>query len=147
MNLINELRAKSNNVEDIKKEVIKEITSCFDKYLDGEKFENYLRQRISDDDIRNRKFYMGVNFWEYHDGCSTTHFSCGGLCWYNPENKDGYQSCEYKGIELNTIDKEVGVYLSDKLERTMTELGFELLSKERRKSRFDYYQMDYYFGW
>lgn len=147
MNLVNELRTKSTNIENAKAEIIAEIKASFDKFLDSEKFEKHLERYISDDDIEQRKTFMSVKFWEYHDGCSTTHFNCGGVRWYNPENKDGYDSHQYKGIELCSINKEVGEYLTTKLENRMCELGFALLSKEDQKSRFGYYNTHFYFGW
>ena len=147
MSLIKELRAKSEKVENVKEEIIKEIKAHFDKYLDGDGLENYLQKRIGASEIKARKVFMTVEFWEYHDGCSTTNFYCGGRVWYNPENKHGWESHKYKGIELISINREVCNYLSNKLEKRMCELGFELLSKEDQKSRFGYYDTNYYFGW
>lgn len=147
MNLINELREKSANAESIKSEVIAEIKNAFDKYLNSDKLENYLRRRIGDTEIKERKVFMAVEFWEYHDGCSTTHFHCGGAEWYNPENRNGWDSHTYKGIELITINKEVCDYLSTRLMSRMNELGFYLISKEDQKSRFGYYDTNFYFGW
>ena len=147
MSLINELRAKSAEVENTKEKIIAEIKASFDKILDGKKFEEHLKKYIDTSDIKCRKTFIDVEFWEYHDGCSTTHFSCGGIKWCNPENKHGYESRRYKGIELKSINKEVGEYLSMKLENKMRELGFEMVSKEPQNSRFGYYDVHYYFGW
>ena len=147
MNLITELRAKSASAETIKNEVIAEIKNAFDKYLNGDGLENYLRKRIGTTEIKERKVFMSVEFWEYHDGCSTTHFHCGGGVWYNPENKDGWKSHDYKGVELRTIDKEIGNYLSARLVSRMNELGFYLVSKEDATSRLGYYHTNFYFGW
>jgi predicted TIM-barrel fold metal-dependent hydrolase len=90
---------------------------------------------------------MKVEFWAYQSGCSTTQFRCGGITWYNKENRDGYESRRYKGIELVSINREVCEYLSAKLEKRMRELGFEIVSKEPQNSRFGYYDVHYYFGW
>ena len=147
MNLVNELRAKSINIENTKAEVIAEIKASFDKFLDSEKFEKHLEKYIDTSDIKQRKTSMKVEFWEYHDACSTTHFNCGGVNWYNTENRDGYKSHTYKGVELASINKEVCEYLSTKLEDRMRELGFTLLSREKQKSRFDDYETCCYFGW
>ena len=147
MSLINELKAKSAGVESVKSEIIAEIKASFDKMLDGERFEEHLRNYIDASDIKARKTFMDVKFWEYHDGCSTTQFRCGGVKWYNKENKDGYESRRYKGIELKSINREVGEYLSAKLENRMCELGFVMISKEPQNSRFGYYDVNYYFGW
>lgn len=147
MSFVNELRVKSANAENVKNEVIAEIKTYFDRYLNGDGLETYLRQWINDSDIKARKVFMKVEFWEYHDGCSTTHFSCGGKCWYNPENKDGWKSHSYKGIELRTINKEIGADLSKRLVDKMNEMGFYVVSQELKPSRFGYYEVFYYFGW
>jgi hypothetical protein len=146
MSLINELKEKSNNADNVKQEIIEEIKNYFDKYLD-EGLENYLKRRIGNDEIKQRKVYMSVAFWGYRDGCSTTSFSCGGEYWYNPEVKDGYKSHYYRSVELRTLDKEVCSYLSSRLEERMCELGFTLVSKERKDCWLNYYDMQYYFGW
>ena len=147
MNLIAELKAKSANADSVRREVIEGIKAYFDKYLEGDGLENTLRKRIGTSEIRDRKVFMSVEFWEYHSGCSTTSFRCGGEHWYNPEDRDGWKSYNYKGVELRTIDKEVGEYLSAKLEKRMSELGFTLVSKKFECNRFNYYNIHYYFGW
>ena len=147
MSFVNELRVKSANAENVKNEVIAEIKTYFDRYLNGDGLETYLRQRIDDSDIKARKVFMKVSFWEYHDGCSTTYFHCGGKWWYNPKNKDGWKSHSYKGIELRTINKEIGAYLSKRLVDKMNEMGFYVVSQELKQSRFGYYEVFYYFGW
>ena len=147
MSLINELREKSANAEIVKSEVIAEIKNAFDKYLNSDRLENYLKGSIGTSEIKERKVFMMVKFWEYHSGCSTTHFHCGGAVWYNPENRDGWDSHRYKGVELSTIDKEIGNYLSERLVNRMNELGFYLVSKENQKSNLGYYNTCFYFGW
>ena len=147
MNLINELKAKSASAENTKSEVIAEIKTYFDKYLKSDALENYLRARIGKSEIENRKVYMGVSFWEYHSGCTTTNFYCGGKAWYNPECEDGWASHYYKGVELRTIDKEIGNYLCDRLTSKMNELGFYVASREYKTSRLGYYEVAFYFGW
>jgi hypothetical protein len=147
MSLINELRAKSANAEVIKSEVIAEIKRDFDAYLNSEAFENYLRNRVGAQEIKNRKLFIDVQFWAYHSGCSTTQFRCGGQAWYNPENKEGYSSHSYKGVELVTIQDEICSYISNRLKSRMNELGFYLVSTEDAKGRLNYYHTLFYFGW
>ena len=147
MSLINELREQSNIVENKRAEVIAEIKASFDRILNSERFEEHLKRYIDASDIKARKTFMNVEFWEYHEGCSTTSFRCGGITWYNPENKEGWESHRYKGIELCSINKEVCSYLTSRLMNRMNELGFYLVSKEDKKSRFDYYHTNFYFGW
>ena len=55
MSLIAELREKSANAENIKSEVIAEIKAAFDKYINGDRFENHLRNRIGATEIKERK--------------------------------------------------------------------------------------------
>ena len=147
MSLINELREQSNIAENKRAEVVAEIKASFDKILNSERFEEHLKRYIDASDIKARKTFMNVEFWEYHEGCSTTSFRCGGITWYNPENKEGWESHRYKGIELCSINKEVCSYLTSRLMNRMNELGFYLVSKEDKKSRFDYYHTNFYFGW
>lgn len=147
MNLMNELRIKSAHAENNRAEVIAEIKASFDKNINGADFEEHLRRRINDSDIKARKTFMKVEFWEYHSGCSTTHFHCGGYVWYNPENREGWNSHSYKGVELSQIDDEVGEYLSSLLENRMRELGFYVVSKENAKGGLGHYHYNYYFGW
>lgn len=146
MNLVNELKMKSNKAEDVKQAVINEIKSYFDNYLEND-LENYLKRIIGEKEIKERKVFMMVSFWEYHSGCTTTNFRCGGCVWFNPINQEGWDSKNYKGIDLYTIDKEICNYLSNKLEQKMQELGFSVISKERKDSWLNYYTMHYYFGW
>lgn len=147
MNLITELREKSANAENTKSEVVAEIKTYFDQYLNSDALENYLRRIIGKSEIRDRKVFLKVEFWEYHSGCSTTHFHCGGKEWRNPENEWDWKSHCYKGVELRTIDKEIGSYLSSRLISRMNELGFYLVSREDKQSRLGYYENYFYFGW
>lgn len=144
MSLINGLREKSNNAQNIKYEVIEEIKRYFDEYLEGDNLEKFLRYTIKDDDVKERKKFMQIKFWEHHSGCSETHFYCAGKYWYNPENR---YSWEYKGVRLSTIDSIIGEYLTSKLINKMKELGFILLSNELKNNRLDYYERHFYFGW
>ena len=147
MNLIDELKAKSNQADNTKQEIIEEIKSYFDDYLKSERFENFLRANIRDDEIKARKKCLRVEFWEYHSGCSDTYFYCGGKYWYNPENKSRWESHHYKGIELQKIHKEICPHLTAKLISRMSDLGFDLLSREDKSSRLDYYKSYLCFGW
>lgn len=147
MSFINELREKSAGAEATKNDIIAEIKNSFDQYLNSDRLEQYLRLCIGDAEIKQRKVFMKVEFWEYHSGCSTTHFHCGGCNWYNPDNRNGWDSCNYKGVELRTIDKEVCNYLSSRLVNRMNELGFYLVSQEDQKGRLGYYNRHFYFGW
>ena len=144
MSLINELKEKSNNAQNIKYKVIEEIKKYFDEYLEGDDLEIFLRDTIKDSDIQRRKKFMQIKFWEYQSGCSETYFYCAGKFWYNPENR---QSWFYKSVNLKTIDREIGEYLSHKLINKMKELGFVLLSADYHNNRFGYYERYFYFGW
>lgn len=143
MSFIDELRAKSADAEYTKAQVIAEIKQYFDEYLDGTGLENFLKYRIGESEIKNRKVFMKVNFWEYHEGCSGTQFHCGGKLWEHPQRT----SSSYKGVELRTVDKEIGDYLAEKLVNKMRNLGFTLLSQEPKNSWLGYYETHFYFGW
>lgn len=144
MSLINELKIKSNNADNVRQEVIGEIKEYFDEYLDGDGLENYLRKNIHKREIEERKVCLMVIFWEYHEACSETHFACGGKSWINPENKYGYS---YKGVNLESVHKEICEYVAARLLKRMKDLGFNFLSQTTRNSRFGYYNTLYYFGW
>ena len=147
MNLINELRTKSNNIEMIRQEVIEEIKAYFEEYLYSENLENQLKKRIGERQIAERKVCLIVDFWAYRSGCSSTYFHCGGKTWNNPENPKDYASQTYKGIELFDIQKEICVALRDKLVKRMSELGFKLIEDKDETSWLKYYKHLLYFGW
>ena len=147
MNLIDELKAKSNQADNTKQEIIEEIKNYFDEYLNSERFEKFLKANIREDDIRARRKNLYVEFWEYHSGCTTTNFYCGGKQWFNPECKDGWNSHYYKNIELRTIHDKICQYLTMRLISRMSELGFTVLCKENKMGRMEYYKMSITFGW
>lgn len=147
MKLIEELRLKSESETINRNNVIAEIKKAFDCYLSSEEFENYLRRHIGAEEVKRRNFCVAVQFWEYHDGCTTTNFNCGGFTWYNPENKEGYTSRKYKGVELRDINKEVCEYIANRLMARMRELEFYYVFSENLKGRLDYYHNLFYFGW
>ena len=107
MSLINELKEKSNKAYDIRQEVIEEIKKYFDEYLDSDRFEKFLRKSSGDEEIRSRETYLVGRFWEYHNGCPNTYFSCGGKKWSNPENPYSYKSCIYRGVYLRDVQNEI----------------------------------------
>lgn len=146
MSLINELKAKSANVETTKNEIIGEIKGAFDRCLTN-RLEDQLRKCIDNDAINNRQVYLGVSFWEFSSGCSPTYFRCAGFTWYNPQYREGWESREYRGIKLIEIQDEVCNYLEKRLEAAMQELGFYIVEKEAKKSRLGYRDTSYYFGW
>ena len=147
MSLINKLKAKSCGWQQKREEVIAEIKDWFDKVITKEKIEATLEKYIGKQEIEDRKVSLWVEFWEYHEGCSTTYFRCGGEKWHNPEEEYGYRSHKYKEIELCSINKEVCEYLSAKLIEQIRLLGFSILNKEMKPSRFDYYQEKITIGW
>lgn len=147
MSLINELRAKSANVEATKSEVVAEIKRAFSSYLNSDEFENYLRRRAGTEEIQKRILPINVEFWLFHSGCSTTHFNCGGYTWYNPENRENYESHRYKGIDLISIQEEICEYISSRLKYRMNELGFFLASTTNARGNLNYYHTLFNFGW
>lgn len=147
MNLVDELKEKSNKTYNIKQEVVEEIKGYFDEYLDSNRFENFLREKIGDDEIRKRETFLSINFWEYHSGCSDTYFACGGQRWNNPENQYNYASFFYRGIRLYDIQNEICNYLEKRLMKKMIDLGFSFLRYDKKENLFGYFEVSYYFGW
>lgn len=147
MSFINELKSKSTALEIKKTEVIEGIKKSFDNFFDSDSFESFLKLKIKEEELKERKIFLMTEFWQYSSGCSTTRFYCAGATWYNPENKEGIDSWKYKGINLKDINVEVCTYLSSKLKQKMKEMGFDLLSEEDKTNRFGYYKKHFYFGW
>ena len=109
--------------------------------------ELFLRKAINVADIKERKKFIQIKFWQYHEGCSDTYFYCSGLSWENPENKHGIKSWEYKGVKLRDIQDEVCGYLTRTLIDRMEQLGFHIVSNEYKPNRLGYYERHFYFGW
>lgn len=147
MNLVDELKEKSNELYNIKQEVIEEIKEYFDAYLNSNRFEEFLRGKIRDDEIRKREIVLSINFWEYHSGCPDTYFACGGKRWCNPENQHNHESIFYRGIRLYDIQKEICNYLEKRLMKKMIDLGFSFLRYDKKENVFGYFDIIYYFGW
>ena len=143
MNLVDE----SNKVDNIKQEVVEEIKKYFDEYSDSNRFKSFLRWEIGNDEIIKRETFLIIRFWEYFSGCSNTHFTCGGKTWNNPENQYNDESLFYRGIRLYDVQNEICNYLEKRLIQKMRDLGFSFLRQDKRKSRFDYFEAIYYFGW
>lgn len=147
MRLVDELIQKSQKVSEVKQEVIAEIELYFDRYFNSEEFEKSLKGCIRADDIKNRKTGVHIQFWEYHEGCSTTHFQCYTKTWTNPEHSDGRKSHSYKGIDLLDVSEEICLYIKARLLEKMNELGFRYISFEDLSGRLHYYNKIFYFGW
>ena len=147
MSLVNELKEKSNELYNIKQEIIEEIKEYFDAYLNSNRFEEFLRGKIRDDEIRKREILLSINFCEYHFGCPDTYFACGGKRWCNPENQHNYESIFYRGIRLYDIQKEICNYLEKRLMQKMIDLGFSFLRYDKKENVFGYFDIIYYFGW
>lgn len=145
MSLIEELREKSNIANDIKKQVIEEIKAYFDEYLKGNELENDLKTTILKEEIRERKSYLTVAFWEYYSRCSETYFRCGKKCWYIPKTEDS--DYFYKGVELSKIQRDVCSYVALQLELKLKELGFTIIDRKMVETRLHNYEKKIYFGW
>ena len=147
MSLVDELKEKSNILYNIKQEIIEELKEYFDAYLNSNRFEEFLRGKIRDDEIRKREILLSINFLEYHFGCPDTYFACGGKRWCNPENQHNYESIFYRGIRLYDIQKEICNYLEKRLMQRMIDLGFSFLRYDKKENVFGYFDIIYYFGW
>lgn len=104
---LEDLRKVKTENENKNENVISEILKYFKEQLDSENFEIGLKDRLTKAIRNNEKEYdTWVEFWDYHSGCSDTHFSV-PVCkvWYS--DKTGYDSKYYKNVTLYDIHKKV----------------------------------------
>ena len=69
MSLVDELKEKSNELYNIKQEIIEEMKEYFDAYLNSNRFEEFLREKIGNDEIRKREILLSVNVLLYYSVC------------------------------------------------------------------------------
>lgn len=150
MSLIEKLRKQSeellNETETKKQEVINEIKEHFNKYFNNSKNLEQFVEMLSEHYIEKRQVPIMTNFWEYHSGCRSTNFYCGGCYWY-PNNNEYNSDWYYKGVYLKEIQFEVCSYLKEIVKQEMLKLGFVLKNETYANSRFGYYENTMYFGW
>lgn len=126
MTLAEKLKEKTNEINVIKKEVIDEIVNKFNNYLNNGDFENYLKKIITESDLEKGHKTLCSEFWKYHSGCSGTNFRIVGFVFRNKEVSEySFESNYYKGIELQSIQKEVIDNCLNHLYAKLEEMGFE----------------------
>lgn len=139
---IREIQNERNNKEEL---VIKEIVEHFRDRFDKESYEDYLQKLIKKQIDKGEHTLKFTNeFWEYHSGCSATHFVCGGV-----KFELDYNEYKFKDIRLSEIQYVVVEKLSKLFKEKMENLGLKIVSSKRRDYdyRFVYYREDVVITW
>lgn len=122
MNLVEQLKIKSDQVASSQWEVINEIVLSFKQYLDSGKFERYLKDSIYEEELKSRAKTLRFEFWEHKSGCSNTHFNMAG--WYFGVDQDAADPYSYKGVRLKDIQKSVINHCLQYLYEKLNSMGF-----------------------
>lgn len=147
MTLAERMAQNSNKIQNKHDEVVFEIVNYFERRLKEPSFEEYLTEICTQKDAAlKRCTYRWVEFWSYHEGCSSTHFAAPGVKWENPENPNGYQSDYYKGINLIDIQRIVGPKILSLTINRLQELGFSV-SYQSDESWLGYYKQKVTIRW
>lgn len=145
MTLVEKLNEKRNKMINNEEKIIDEIEKYYEEYFNNGEFETRLEKGITEEEIRKGEFWVRIEFWEHHDGCSGTHFRCGGKKW---ENTEDIYSNKVKGVLLRDIHKTIcGFRLEPMLKKKMQQLGFKYLRCEDKEGRLGYFHKWYYFSW
>lgn len=131
MKLATKLQITSENLKTTEECVKREIVSFFaDKFASDEMMRSFERN-LSQDDIRNRKKIIFLDFWTYIPGCSETYFGLLGKEW-KPEDGHSY---EHNGVNLKNIYKDVLLAIAELARENFEKEGFEfkLLPDNRNK--------------
>lgn len=144
---IDNLKKQSDNFNEERKSVINEITESFKNYC-NEKLKNFLEKNIGADEIQKRAYTLYGEYWEYHEGCSGTHFYLAGWTWKNPDADEySYASTTYKKVSLLDIQSELlgdcVHYLREKLES----LGFRNVDYNKEYNRLGYIKYKIVLHW
>ena len=146
LSLIEELKQKSDLAANTSAAVTEEIKAFYGAYFMSSEFETYIRSIIKSDEIARRQIHITVSFWEYIPGCSNTGFHAAGKNW-RINSEDHGSNYKYKGVELKSVHNDVCSWIADKLVTRMKQLGFTSLGEEVNKSRFNFFDKRFYFGW
>ena len=123
MNLAEKFKEESLKVQDENKKVIEEIVDYFKVIFESGKFENSLLNNLSAEIKNKRKMNILVEFWAYLPGCSSTYFSIYRFRWENPKIFRGKENI-YKGVDLRSIQTQVGEKLLKLTTFYLTKMGF-----------------------
>lgn len=111
--------------------VTNEIINFFtEKFENGEMMEAF-EKRLSQEDIRNRKKNIFLDFWTYIPGCSETYFGLLGKEW-KPEDDHSY---EHKGVNLKNIYKDVLLEIAELTKENFEEEGFNVYVRPNEKNK------------
>lgn len=147
MNLAERMKSASIKEENLNQIVAQEIYNYFEDIFESGKFETELEKRLtqSKDTINNRSYKMNVEFWDYHSGCSSTHFRIFCFEWNNPEGKS-FESRNYKGVRLFSIHKEVCARLFQMTIDKLHKMGF-VTSYQGNYNNLGYYEKEITIRW
>jgi len=146
MNLAERLNAKSFNEEMACAVVSNEIISYFKEIFDSGRMEAAIEAKVTREDKINRSLCIPVEFWSYHSGCSPTNFRVGYFSWYNPENREGYNSTIYKRVSLNKVHKDICARLLNMSKEYLRSYGFNM-TIEDKESWLGYYHKNIIIRW
>ena len=146
--IIEEIKKTAATEEEKRAAIKEEIVSFFREYLNSEKFTESIKDQCQKAIRRDGHNYtsIDVEFWDWHDGCSATHFSVGSKEWKNPEESDGWGSCTYKGVRLCQLQDDVGPRLTEMTKSKLIELGFKV-SVQDKMGRIGYYHHEITLSW
>ena len=122
MKLATKLQITSENLKTTEECVKRKIVSFFaDKFASGEMMRSFERH-LFQDDIRNRKKIIFLDFGTYIPGCSETYFGLLGRKW-KPEDGHSY---EYNGVNLKNIYKDVLLKIAELARENFEKEGFKI---------------------
>lgn len=131
MKLAEKLAEMSNEQATNEEVVTNEIINFFtEKFENGEMMEAF-EKRLSQEDIRNRKENISLDFWTYIPGCSETYFGLLGKEW-KPEDGCSYM---HKGVNLKNIYKDVLLEIAELTRRNFEEEGFKVDVRPNEKNK------------
>lgn len=147
--IISRLSKESNSIKAEQEAAIDEIVSVFQDGINNGDFERGLEKKIGEsrNALQQRVYCFSIEFWEYHDGCSPTYFSCGPLVWLNSENPDGYKSRVFKNTPLETVSALVVKQLTEAAIQKCKELGFQIINTEEGTTNKGYPRNYVIIGW
>ena len=129
-----EIKAKANERLNVMDEIKNKIIEGFRSYCRSGNMDVWIKKSLTDQNIARGEFEITTSFWAYLSGCSPTSFTCGGYRWSNPENPDGYKSCNYCGVELSCIQQDVCKALIKELTDYLIAQGFSAINTRFEKN-------------
>lgn len=137
MSLLQNLQNKSQTLRNQENEIISEIVGYFREKLYSEEFETKFEQSLNEAEIRDRTVKSSIAFWNYQDGCSSTHFKVWKYYWENPEGQYS-ASRNYKGHSLYYLQQRIVTQLVNLFIDRMRDLGFQVEVENDTKPHLQY---------